>query len=196
MQGLADGYFIIPLTIGDYLARGGIDKIDRSHAGFRVVQTEASERTQKLVSINGRRTVTDFHRALGQLMWDECGMARSADSLQRALQRIPELRHAFWQDVRVPGRGADLNQSLEHAGRVADFLEFAELMCIDALHRDESCGGHFRVEHQTEEGEAKRNDERFAYAAVWEYKGATQRPELHKESLTFEHVPLSQRSYK
>jgi succinate dehydrogenase / fumarate reductase flavoprotein subunit len=129
-------------------------------------------------------------------MWDECGMARSGESLQRALQKIPQLRAEFWRDVRVPGSGADLNQSLEHAGRVADFLEFAELMCVDALHRDESCGGHFRVEHQTEDGEARRNDDRFAYVAVWEFKGVGQQPALHKEALNFEYVPLSQRSYK
>jgi succinate dehydrogenase / fumarate reductase flavoprotein subunit len=196
MQGLADGYFIIPLTIGDYLARAGLERIDTNHAAFATAQKEANERTQRLISSNGKRTVTDFHRALGALMWDECGMARSEQSLQRALQRIPELRQEFWQDVRIPGRGAELNQSLEHAGRVADFLEFAELMCIDALQRDESCGGHFRVEHQTEEGEARRNDDRFAYVAVWEFKGVGQPPELHREHLTFEYVPLSQRSYK
>ncbi|MGH7470997.1 MAG: FAD-binding protein, partial [Longimicrobiales bacterium] len=196
MQGLADGYFIVPLTIGDYLARGGIERLDSSHAGFRAAENEARARTDKLLSIRGNRTVTDFHRELGQLMWNECGMARSAQSLGRALQRLPELREEFWTDVHVPGSGADLNQSLEHAGRVADFLEFAELMCVDALQRNESCGGHFRVEHQTEEGEAKRHDDAFAYVAVWEYKGANQTPELHKEPLTFEHVPLSQRSYK
>ncbi len=196
MQGLADGYFIVPVTIGDYLARGGIDKIDTTHEAFRAVEQQAKETTQKLLAINGRRTVSDFHRALGKLMWDECGMERSAASLNRALARIPELRKEFWADVRVPGSGAQLNQSLEHAGRVADFLEFAELMCIDALHRDESCGGHFRVEHQTDEGEARRNDDKFAYAAVWEFKGGGQQPELHKEPLTFENVPLSQRSYK
>jgi succinate dehydrogenase / fumarate reductase flavoprotein subunit len=129
-------------------------------------------------------------------MWDDCGMARSEASLKNALARIPQLRKEFWQDVRVPGSGANLNQSLEYAGRVADFLEFAELMCYDALQRDESCGGHFRVEHQTEEGEAKRNDDKFAYVAVWEYKGDNAPPELHKEALNFEYVPLSQRSYK
>jgi succinate dehydrogenase flavoprotein subunit len=196
MQGLGDGYFIIPLTIGDYIARGGIEPVTAGHESFRSAEREALARTEKLLSIKGKRTVTDFHRALGNLMWDECGMTRSAESLQRAQQRIPEIRSEFWQDVCVPGSGADLNQSLEHAGRVADFLEFAELMCVDALQRDESCGGHFRVEHQTEEGEAKRNDERFAYVAVWAFKGTDQPPELHKEALTFENVPLSQRSYK
>jgi succinate dehydrogenase / fumarate reductase flavoprotein subunit len=196
MQGLGDGYFIIPLTIGDYIARGGIEPLTTAHESLRAAEREAQARTEKLLSIKGRRTVTDFHRELGKLMWDECGMARSAQSLQRALQRIPQIREEFWQDVRVPGSGADLNQSLEHAGRVADFLEFAELMCIDALQRDESCGGHFRVEHQTEEGEAKRDDEKFAYVAVWEYKGSSNAPEMHREPLTFEYVPLSQRSYK
>jgi succinate dehydrogenase / fumarate reductase flavoprotein subunit len=196
MQGLADGYFIISNTIGDYLARGGIEKLDTSHEEFRAVEQQAKERTQRLLSINGKRTPSEIHRELGKLMWDDCGMERSEASLKRALARIPEIREQFWKDVRVPGSGAALNQSLEYAGRVADFLEFAELMCIDALHRDESAGGHFRVEHQTEEGEAKRNDEKFAYVGVWEYKGPGQQPELHKEPLTFEYVPLAQRSYK
>jgi succinate dehydrogenase / fumarate reductase, flavoprotein subunit len=196
MQGLADGYFILPLTIGDYLARGGIDKIDASHADFRRVEAEVNERTQRMLNTKGRRTVMQFHRELGKLMWDYCGMARNAAGLKKALQRIPELRDEFWSDVNVPGSGVNLNQSLEHAGRVADFMEFAELMCIDALERDESCGGHFREEHATEEGEAKRDDERFAYAAVWEFKGVGQRPLLHKEPLSFESVKLAQRSYK
>ena len=196
MQGLADGYFILPLTVGDYLARGGLDKLDASHAEFKRVEAEVTERSQKLLNIRGRRTVTQFHRELGKLMWDYCGMARNATGLKKALARIPELRDEFWSDVNVPGSGANLNQSLEHAGRVADFMEFAELMCLDALERDESCGGHFREEHATEEGEAKRDDERFAYAAVWEFKGVGQRPMLHKENLTFESVKLAQRSYK
>jgi succinate dehydrogenase / fumarate reductase flavoprotein subunit len=196
MQGLADGYFILPLTIGDYLARGGIEKIDASHAEFRRVEAEVTERTQRMLNTKGRRTVTQFHRELGKLMWDYCGMARNAAGLKKALTRIPELREEFWAEVNVPGSGANLNQSLEHAGRVADFMEFAELMCIDALERDESCGGHFREEHQTEEGEAKRDDERFAYSAVWEFNGVGQRPMLHKEPLSFESVKLAQRSYK
>jgi succinate dehydrogenase / fumarate reductase flavoprotein subunit len=196
MQGLADGYFILPLTVGDYIARGGIDKLDTTHADFKRVEAEVNERSQKLLNIKGRRTVTQFHRELGKLMWDYCGMARNANGLNKALQRIPQLREEFWNDVNVPGSGANLNQSLEHAGRVADFMEFAELMCLDALERDESCGGHFREEHATEEGEAKRNDDRFAYAAVWEFKGVGQRPTLHKENLTFESVKLAQRSYK
>ncbi len=196
MQGLADGYFILPLTIGDYLARGGIEKVDASHAEFKRVEAEVTERTQKLLNIKGRRTVTQFHRELGKLMWDYCGMARTAEGLKKALARIPELREEFWNDVNVPGSGANLNQSLEHAGRVADFMEFAELLCLDALERDESCGGHFREEHKTEEGEAKRNDAEYAHVAVWEFKGVGQRPLLHKEPLQFENVQLAQRSYK
>jgi succinate dehydrogenase / fumarate reductase, flavoprotein subunit len=196
MQGLADGYFILPLTVGDYIAQGGLEKLDSSHAEFKRVEAEVTERTQKLLSIRGRRTVTQFHRELGKVMWDYCGMARNAAGLQKALQIIPQLRDEFWSDVNVPGSGANLNQSLEHAGRVADFLEFAELMCLDALERDESCGGHFREEHQTEEGEARRDDERFAYVGVWEFNGVGQRPALHKEPLSFESVKLAQRSYK
>ena len=196
MQGLADGYFILPLTIGDYIASASLEKLDNTHASFKQVEQEVTERTQKLLGIRGRRTVTQFHRELGKLMWDYCGMARNAAGLKKALTRIPELREEFWNDVNVPGSGANLNQSLEHAGRVADFMEFAELMCIDALERDESCGGHFREEHQTEEGEARRDDERFAYAAVWEFTGVGQRPALHKEDLKFESVKLAQRSYK
>jgi succinate dehydrogenase / fumarate reductase flavoprotein subunit len=196
MQGLADGYFVLPLTVGDYLARGGFEAIDTSHPEFRRVEAEATERNHKLLNTRGRRTVTQFHRELGQLMWDYCGMARNAAGLQKALQRIPALREEFWNDVNVPGSGANLNQSLEHAGRVADFMEFAELMCIDALDRDESCGGHFREEHQTEEGEARRDDENFAFASVWEFTGVGQRPVRHDEPLTFESVKLAQRSYK
>ena len=196
MQGLADGYFILPLTVGDYLARGGLEPIDTSHADFRRVEAEASERNQKLLNTRGKRTVTQFHRELGKLMWDYCGMARNAAGLKTALARIPELRAEFWADVNVPGSGANLNQSLEHAGRVADFMEFAELMCYDALDRDESCGGHFREEHQTDEGEAKRDDENFAFASVWEFKGVGQPPVRHEEPLSFESVKLAQRSYK
>ncbi|HSK17702.1 MAG TPA: fumarate reductase/succinate dehydrogenase flavoprotein subunit [Longimicrobiales bacterium] len=196
MQGLADGYFILPLTIGDYLARTKQDDLDTTHPAFADVEREVAEKADRLLSINGSRTVNDFHRELGALMWEYCGMARSAEGLRTALQRIPELREQFWADVRVPGSAATLNQSLEHAGRVADFLEFAELMCYDALDRDESCGGHFRVEHQTSEGEARRNDEQYAHASVWEFTGVGNEPRKHREELTFENVQLAQRSYK
>jgi succinate dehydrogenase / fumarate reductase, flavoprotein subunit len=196
MQGLADGYFILPLTIGHYLAGAKLPKIDTDHPEVRGAVEAVEAQTNRLLAIRGRRTVTEFHRELGKLVWDECGMARSAEGLSRALQRIPEIRAEFWENVNVPGSGDNLNQSLEHAGRVADFMEFAELMCRDALERDESCGGHFRVEHQTEDGEAKRDDERFAHVAVWEYTGENQAPRRHVEPLTFENVTLSQRSYK
>ncbi len=196
MQGLADGYFVLPYTIGDYLARhpGGVSRAD--HAAFGTVEEEARQRSQRLLDINGRRTVDTFHRELGQIMWNECGMARTAEGLKRALARIPELRDEFWNDVRVGGGQEDLNQSLEKAGRVADFFEFAELMVRDALHRNESCGGHFREESQTAEGEALRNDNDFSYVAAWEYGGPNGEPTLHKESLHFEYVQLAQRSYK
>jgi succinate dehydrogenase / fumarate reductase flavoprotein subunit len=196
MQGLADGYFILPLTVGDYLARSSLGKVDTAHAAFKDAEREATERATRLLSINGSRSVGDFHRELGALMWEYCGMARTADGLRTALKRIPELREQFWRDVRVPGSAATLNQSLEHAGRLADFFEFAELMCHDALDRDESCGGHFREEHQTADGEAKRNDDGFAHVSVWEFKGVGSEPVKHREELTFENVALSQRSYK
>jgi len=196
MQGLADGYFVLPYTIGHYLASNPLPKVTTDHPEFQAARTAVEERTKRLLSINGKRTVDSFHRELGLLMWDKCGMARDAAGLKEALERIPKLREEFWRDVRVPGTGAELNQSLEKAGRVADFLEFAELMCIDALHREESCGGHFRVEHQTEDGEAKRNDEEFAYVAAWEYAGEGKPPVLNKEPLVFENVHLSTRSYK
>ncbi len=196
MQGLADGYFIVPLTVGDYIARERPKAVSTDDGEFREAEEAARQRTQKLLSIQGRRTPADIHRELGRLMWDLCGMERSADGLRKALERIPELRAEFWENVRIPGQGAELNQSLEHAGRLADFLEFAELMVHDALERDESCGGHFRVEHQTPDGEAKRDDDRFAHAAVWEYQGPDRKPLRHVEPLSFEYVPLSQRSYK
>jgi succinate dehydrogenase flavoprotein subunit len=196
MQGLADGYFILPATIGDYLASSKLAKVDPGHPECQRAEAEVTVYTRKLLGINGKRTVDSFHRELGKLMWDYCGMARSAEGLKQALARLPELRAEFWRDVNVPGSGAELNQALEKAGRVADFLELGELMCLDALHREESCGGHFRVEHQTEEGEALRDDERFAYAAAWEYQGPDRAPQLHKEPLAFEYVPLAQRSYK
>jgi succinate dehydrogenase / fumarate reductase flavoprotein subunit len=196
MQGLADGYFILPLTIGDYLARLRDDTIDTTHPAFADTERAVKQQAERLLAINGSRSVNDFHRELGALMWEYCGMARSAEGLRTALERIPELREQFWHDVRVPGSAATLNQSLENAGRVADFLEFAELMCHDALDRDESCGGHFRVEHQTAEGEALRDDEAFAHASVWEFTGVGQPPKKHREELTFENVQLAQRSYK
>ncbi len=196
MQGLADGYFILPYTVGDYLALTGPSKVDPEHSAFGGVEREVRERSERLLAVNGNRTVDTFHRELGNLMWERCGMSRDRKGLEQALGRIPALRDEFWQDVRVPGKGEDFNQSLEKAGRLADFLEFAELMCQDALDREESCGGHFREEYQTPEGEAQRDDERFAYVAAWEFKGVGCPPTLHKEPLTFEYVPLSQRSYK
>ena len=196
MQGLADGYFILPSTLGDYLASTKLERVDAGHTEFRLVEAEVEARTQRFLAIKGRRTVDSFHRELGKLLWDKCGMARNASGLNQALRRIPELREEFWQDVNVPGSDAELNQALEKAGRVADFLELGELMCQDALHREESCGGHFREEHQTEDGEAQRDDERFAYVAAWEYCGPSQAHRLHQEPLQFEHVHLTQRSYK
>jgi succinate dehydrogenase / fumarate reductase flavoprotein subunit len=196
MQGLADGYFVLPATIPTYLASTDATKYAADHPAFR--ETEAQVRAQigRLLSIKGKRTVTSFHRELGLLMWDKCGMARNAAGLEEAIGRIPELRAEFWANVNVPGSGSCLNQSLELAGRVADFLEFGELMCRDALHRSESCGGHFREESQTPDGEAKRDDVNFAYVAAWEYAGPGADPILHKEPLTFDQVHLAQRSYK
>jgi succinate dehydrogenase / fumarate reductase, flavoprotein subunit len=196
MQGLADGYFILPNTIGDYLATARFDRVDAGHGEVGQVERAVDQRVRTLLSINGKRTVDSFHRELGKLMWDKCGMARRAEGLREAIQRIPVLREEFWRDVNVPGSHAELNQALEKAGRVADFLELGELMCRDALHREESCGGHFREEHQTEDGEARRDDEHFAYVAAWEWRGEGQEPCLHKEPLVFENVKLATRSYK
>jgi succinate dehydrogenase / fumarate reductase flavoprotein subunit len=196
MQGLADGYFILPATIGDYLASARPEKVDRSHPECRRVEAEVAGYTHKLLEIRGKRTVDSFHRELGKLMWDYCGMSRNASGLKHALARIPEIRGEFWRNVNVPGSDSELNQALEKAGRVADFLELSELICIDALHREESCGGHFREEFQTEDGEALRNDEQFAYVAAWEYRGPDGAPLLHREPLDFEYVHLAQRSYK
>jgi succinate dehydrogenase / fumarate reductase flavoprotein subunit len=195
MQGLADGYFVLPYTIGDYLATAKFPRVDDAHASFAEVRRQVDERTSRLLGINGTTTVDAIHRELGRLMWNQCGMARNAASLRDALARIPELRQRFWREIRVPG-GPEINQELEKAGRVADFLELAELLCRDALERDESCGGHFREEHQTPDGEARRDDARFAHAAVWEYTGPDAAPRRHTEPLTFEHVQLAQRSYK
>jgi len=196
MQGLADGYFVIPYTIGDYLARGGWDPIDANRPEFGETKKEVGTRVQQLLSVNGNRTVDSFHRELGEIMWHSCGMSRTKEGLEEALTKIPELRGRFWREVRVTGSGGHLNQDLEKAGRLADFFELGELMCRDALHREESCGGHFREEYQTAEGEAKRNDEAFAYVGAWEFTGDGAEPRLQKEPLAFEHVPLSQRSYK
>ncbi|MFM8910193.1 MAG: fumarate reductase/succinate dehydrogenase flavoprotein subunit, partial [Gemmatimonadota bacterium] len=196
MQGLADGYFVIPYTLGDYLATNKLEKVTTDHPEFRAAKEAVETRTKRLLSINGTRTVDSFHRELGKIMWEKCGMARDAKGLQEALKEIPALREQFWRDVKVLGSAEGLNQSLEKAGRVADFLEFAELMCLDALQREESCGGHFRTEYQTEDGEAKRDDERFSYVAAWEYAGEGKAPILNKEPLTFENVHLSTRSYK
>lgn len=196
MQGLADGYFVLPYTIGDYLAGVDLSAVDVSHAVCRKVEEESEQRLKRLLGVNGSRTVDSLHRELGSMMWDKCGMSRNETNLRETLGRIPELRDQFWKDMRVTGRGRDLNQTLEKAGRVADFFEFAELMCIDALQRDESCGAHFREEHQTDEGEARRNDEQYAYVAAWEFTGVWSEPKLHKENLVFENVVLAQRSYK
>ena len=196
MQGLSDGYFILPATVPDYLAKAELAQVDTSHRAFREAEEETRQRTHALLQANGQRTVDSFHRELGRLMWDNCGMARSDDTLRRALAKIPELRDEFRKNVRVLGAEEELNQSLEKAGRVADFLELAELMCTDARHRTESCGGHFRVESETAEGEAKRDDATFCYVAAWEYTGPGQAPALHREPLAFEHVHLAQRSYK
>ncbi len=196
MQGLSDGYFIIPYTIGNYLASNKFEDIEQSDPDIRGSVASVENNIQRLLSINGKRTVDSFHRELGKIVWEYCGMTRTAAGLEHAIGRIREVRGEFWQDVNVPGGEADLNQSLERAGRVADFFELAELMCIDALHRNESCGGHFREEYQTPEGEALRDDEHFSYVAAWEYQGGGNAPELHKEALEFQYVHPSQRSYK
>ena len=196
MQGLADGYFILPYTIGDYLASAKLETVDATHNAVRDAESCVTRQTNRLLEIRGRRTVTSFHRELGKLLWDECGMARNESGLKTALQSIPELREQFWNNVNVLGSGDELNQALEKAGRMADFLEFGELMCLDALHRKESCGGHFREEFQTPEGEALRDDANFSYVAAWEYAGPGKTPALNKEPLTFEYVRPIQRSYK
>jgi succinate dehydrogenase / fumarate reductase, flavoprotein subunit len=196
MQGLADGYFVLPNTIGDYLAGSKPPPVDETAPEVVEAQRTVTERIETLLSIDGSRTVDSFHRELGHIMWDYCGMERTEDGLRKALDLISELRREFWQNVKVPGSAATLNQSLEKAGRVADFLELGELMCLDALHRTESCGGHFRAESQTEDGEAARDDENFSYVAAWEFTGVGESPVLHKEDLTFDHVTPSQRSYK
>ncbi|MBI4549685.1 MAG: fumarate reductase/succinate dehydrogenase flavoprotein subunit [Candidatus Omnitrophica bacterium] len=196
MQGLADGYFILPYTIGDYLVSAGAQKFAADRPEFRQALDDVRGRTSRLLSIRGRRTVDSFHRELGSIAWNHCGMARTEAGLQKALSSIAALKSEFWKDVNVPGEGEELNQSLERAGRVADFFDFAELMCADALHRRESCGGHFREEFQTAEGEARRDDRNFCYVGAWEFAGEGKPPRLHKEPLTFENIQLAERSYK
>jgi succinate dehydrogenase / fumarate reductase, flavoprotein subunit len=195
MQGLADGYFILPVTIGDYLApRLGDQPLPTGHPAFAAAELEVSERVRALLAAGGRHSVDWFHRRLGRILWDHCGMARNGPALEQALREVAALRTHFHADVRVLGDGESFNQSLEKAGRVSDFLELAELMCRDALHREESCGGHFREEHQTPDHEALRDDDRFSYVAAWEYRG--DRPHvLHKEDLTFQYVHPTRRSY-
>jgi succinate dehydrogenase / fumarate reductase flavoprotein subunit len=197
MQGLADGYFVLPYTIGDYLAPLlGEQLLPADHEAFGEAEADVRGRVEGMLAVRGTRSVDWFHRELGKIMWDYCGMARSRPGLEKALSEIPALREEFLTDVRVLGENESLNQSLEKAGRVADFFELAELMCVDALHREESCGGHFREEHQTEEGEALRDDDGFSYVAAWEFGGRGRSATLHKEDLHFEYVKLAQRSYK
>jgi succinate dehydrogenase / fumarate reductase flavoprotein subunit len=207
MQGLADGYFVIPSTVAVYLAGEKPGTISTEMDEFKQAEKEVSDRMDQLMSIKGNRTVDSFHKELGHIMWDNCGMARTKESLELALEKIPQIREEFWKNVRIPGDADGINSELEKAARVADFLEFAEIMCYDALNRNESCGGHFRLEYQftedspevkegkTQPGEAQRRDEQFAYVAAWEFKGVGVKPELHKEELTFDSVHLAIRSY-
>jgi succinate dehydrogenase / fumarate reductase, flavoprotein subunit len=196
MQGLADGYFIIPYTVGNYFATARQARVATDHAEFKRVEADVAERTKKLLAKKGKKTPAEFHRQIGRLLWDKCGMARNAKGLKEALAQIPAIREEFWDNVSVPGSGEDLNRALEQAGRVADYLEFGELMCHDALNRDESCGAHFREEHQYPDGEARRNDDAYSYVAAWEFKGVSQAPALHKEPLVFEEAHPTVRSYK
>jgi succinate dehydrogenase / fumarate reductase flavoprotein subunit len=196
MQGLADGYFILPYTLGNYFASTQPVEISTHHPEFKKSRADLKARLQRLLSIRGKRTVTSFHRELGQLMWDKCGMARNESGLKEALQRIPEIRQEFWQNVNITGENGELNQELEHAGRVADYFDFAALLCLDALARRESCGGHFREEFQTEDGEALRDDENFSFVSAWEFKGEDKSAVLHKEPLVYEELKMTQRSYK
>ncbi|WP_146739842.1 FAD-binding protein, partial [Arcanobacterium haemolyticum] len=196
MQGLADGYFVLPNTINDYLADGPFEKITEDHPAVVEARQSVEKQIEFFVNNKGTRSVDSFHKELGHIMWEYCGMERTEEGLKKAIGMIRELRKEFWQNVRVPGDPDELNQSLEKAGRVADFFELGELMCIDALHRRESCGGHFRAESQTEEGEALRDDVNFAYVAAWEWGGEDGAPVLHKEDLKYEFVEMKQRSYK
>jgi succinate dehydrogenase / fumarate reductase flavoprotein subunit len=196
MQGVADGYFIAPLTVGHYLADVPRQAARSDHPAFADAEQSIRNRVDRLLSVNGNRTVDQFHIELGRLMWEKCGMERNAAGLKEALAAIPDIRERFWKEVRVPGSGSNLNQSLEKAGRLADFLEFAEVVCWDALRRDESCGAHYRSEHTHPDGEAKRNDEDFSFVSVWEHRGEGVEPVLHREPLVFENVKPSTRSYK
>jgi succinate dehydrogenase / fumarate reductase flavoprotein subunit len=196
MQGLADGYFVLPVTIGNYLADWLGKKVSKDAPEFREAEEATRARVSRLLDAKGTRSVDSFHRELGLTMWEYCGMARSAEGLRLARTKIRDLKEQYWRDVKVLGGGEEPNQSLEKAGRVADFFELAELMCVDALHREESCGGHFRVEHQSAEGEAERNDDEFLYVGAWQYGGENGEPILHKEELKYEEVKLATRSYK
>jgi len=196
MQGLSDGYFVLPYTIGDYLAGADLQKVTTDHEAFKEAANASKTLFDKLLSVKGNKTVKEFHRELGDILWNNVGMSRSEEGLKKALEEIPKLREEFWQNVKIAGKAESLNKNLEFAGRMADYLELAELMAYDALHRNESCGGHFREESQTEEGEALRDDKNLTYVAAWEFKGLGKKWELHKESLDFENVELTQRSYK
>jgi succinate dehydrogenase / fumarate reductase flavoprotein subunit len=196
MQGLSDGYFVIPNTIGNYLAGTKLEQVNTGHTAFKEAAQDIRDLNDKLLAIKGNKTVREFHRDIGEVLWNNVGMSRNETDLKKALEEIPKIREEFWQNVNVAGKGDSLNKNLEMAGRVADYLELAELITHDALHRKESCGGHFREESQTEEGEALRDDDTYCYAAAWEFKGIGQSPELHKEPLKFENVTLTQRSYK
>ena len=196
MQGLADGYFILPYTLSDYLATAKLDKAPLDHRAFHESEGQVAGQVKKLLSIKGKRTVDSIHQELGKLLWNNCGMVRTKQGLQQALEKIPEIREEFWRNVNVLGVDDEINQALEKAGRVADFLELAEVMCLDALERAESCGCHFREEFQTPDGEAQRDDEHFCHVSAWEYAGEQGKPVMHKELLEFEYVTPSQRSYK
>nr|HPI41740.1 FAD-binding protein [Pseudobdellovibrionaceae bacterium] len=196
MQGLADGYFVLPFTIGNYIASEKLVPVTENHDALKDAKNKAEEDLQKMMNIKGARTVESIHKELGRIMWDYCGMARNAEGLKKALELIPKLKDEFWNNVRVPGELKGINPELEKAGRVADFLELGELMCLDALDREESCGGHFREEHQTPEGEALRNDDKFCNATAWEFNGDRKNPNKHIEDLKFENIKLATRSYK
>jgi succinate dehydrogenase / fumarate reductase flavoprotein subunit len=196
MQGLGDGYFVIPYTLGNYIATTSLEKVTTDHAAFADAERNVKAHIDTLLAVKGKRPALEFHRELGKVMWNFCGMARNESGLKQALQEIPKIRDRFWREVNVTGGAGDFNQNLEEAGRIADFLEFGELLVLDAFTRRESCGGHFREEFQTPEGEARRDDENFCHTSAWEFKGVGVAPELHQEPLTFDNVHLTQRSYK